>query len=161
MSINNAKKIDQELIKELFKYKDGNLIWKKRVANCIRVGQVAGGLDSRGYTVIRFNGKYYKAHRLIWVLHFGVIPQGLAIDHINSVKSDNNIDNLRLVTTQENGFNRPSAKGYSWNKRAGKFNAQIIINGQNKYLGTFVEEKDARKAYLDAKEIYHNMENTA
>ena len=41
------------------------------------------------------------------------------------------------------------------NKKANKFKAQIAINGKNKFLGYLVNEEDARKAYLDAKEIYH------
>ena len=78
------------------------------------------------------------------------------IDHVDGDKSNNRIENLRIVTNQQNQFNRKQAKGYSWHKKAKKWRAQIRINGKNnKYLGFFETEEEAREAYLKAKEMYH------
>ena len=81
------------------------------------------------------------------------------IDHINHSRTDNSIENLRVVTNQQNHFNRSNVKGYSWNNARRKWGAQITINAKNKHLGYFEKEEDARAAYLAAKEIYHRFDN--
>ena len=144
-----------ELAKEVFDYEDGQLTWKSSPAKHIKVGDIAGTKHRDGYIQIRFKGKSYKAHRLIWILHNDAIPNDLQIDHINGVKDDNHIDNLRLVTPQENMWNLTKAKGYSWNKDVSKFQARIRISGILKALGYFTNEEDARQAYLNAKAKYH------
>ena len=82
-------------------------------------------------------------------------PDGMAIDHINGIKHDNRKANLRIVTSQVNNHNRQSAKGYSWNKKAGKYSAQITLNKKKIYLGLYNTAAEARIAYLDAKKLYH------
>ena len=76
------------------------------------------------------------------------------IDHINGVRDDNRIENLRSVTNQQNSFNT-KAKGYTWCKRDKKWQSQIYLTGKNIYLGSFNTEKEARQVYLDAKKIHH------
>ncbi len=93
-------------------------------------------------------------HRLAWYLHYGHLPIN-SIDHIDGNRSNNKIDNLRDVTSQQNHWNRTTAKGYSWDKSANKFCAHIGINGKRKHLGLFHTEQEARNAYLKAKETYH------
>ena len=77
------------------------------------------------------------------------------IDHINGVKCDNRIENLRSVTNQENQFNRKGTKGYTFDKLLKKYKTQIRLNNELKYIGLFNTEEEARKAYLDAKNEYH------
>ena len=77
------------------------------------------------------------------------------IDHIDGEKLNNRIENLRLVTCQQNQFNRKRAKGFFWNKQNKKWISQIRLNGKSKHLGCFESEEEAREAYLKAKEIYH------
>lgn len=60
-----------------------------------------GSLDFYGYRIIKIKGKQYKAHRLAWFLHYGQMPLGV-IDHINAIKDDNRILNLRDITQAEN-----------------------------------------------------------
>ena len=79
------------------------------------------------------------------------------LDHINGVRDDNRICNLRSVTNQQNQWNQLNAKGYCWQKNAKKWKSQIKINKKVIYLGLFNTEQEARNAYLAAKEIYHKI----
>jgi hypothetical protein len=81
----------------------------------------------------------------------------IQVDHINGVKHDNRLENLRLVTHQQNHFNETKAKGYCWNKHANKWMAYIALDRRKIHLGLFTVEEDARQAYLDAKIIYHKI----
>ncbi|MDA6380520.1 HNH endonuclease signature motif containing protein [Escherichia coli] len=74
--------------------------------------------------MIMINGKAYPAHRLAWLIVYGTMPDGF-IDHINRVRTDNRISNLRLVTHSENMQNRKIQKnnksgyrGVSWDEVA-------------------------------------------
>ena len=96
----------------------------------------------------------YKAHNPEWDITDN--SKNNHIDHINRNSLDNRIENLRVVTNQQNCFNR-TAKGYCWNKKENKWHAAIRLNGKNKHLGCFDKEQDARQAYLKAKEVYHKM----
>ena len=147
--------ITQEYLKERFSYKDGNLLWKVKPSLNRNIGDVAGNKHPSGYISITSLGKGHRAHRFIWIWHNGTIEDGLQIDHINGVRDDNRIENLRLVTRQENGWNRKTAKGYTWSKYHKKWHSQIKVNGKVLHLGYFHEEPDAREAYLTAKEKYH------
>ena len=65
-----------------------------------------GTLRKDGYWSTQLDKKNVQVHRIVWVLNFGSIPAGMEIDHINRNPSDNRIENLRLVTRSQNGFNR-------------------------------------------------------
>jgi hypothetical protein len=153
-----ANKIDitQDELKELFWYEDGNLIWKN-ARGCVKKGTVAGTLHAKGYTQIKVMGKIYRAHRLIWIYHKGAIAVTLQIDHINRNRSDNHINNLRLVSQNENQWNR-NGKGFAWHKASNKYQAQIQCNGKLRYLGLYETVESAREAYLKAKEKYHTIQ---
>jgi hypothetical protein len=115
--------------------------------------------DSRdGYIrcALQFEKKSFLVlgHRLAWYLHYGILPNN-SIDHIDGNRSNNKIDNLRDVTTQQNQWNRTTAKGYHWDKSINKFKTQIRINGRKTTIGYFHTEQEARNAYLKAKETYH------
>ncbi|CAB4195454.1 HNH nuclease [uncultured Caudovirales phage] len=145
----NKISFGQSLLHEIFDYKDGELYRKN--------GKIAGGLHRTGYRNIRVNGILYPSHRLIWIYHNGAIDENMQMDHINGIKDDNHIENLRLVTAQQNCFNRSrlTAKGYSWNKDSQKWHASIFVNNKLKFLGLFTEEKAARNAYLVSCKKYH------
>jgi hypothetical protein len=92
-------------IAESFQYRDGNLISLHNTSQYI-AGDVVGCLNkSDGYVSIRHNGKLHQAHRVIWELHYGGIANGLQIDHVNHIRSDNRIENLRLVSSTGNARN--------------------------------------------------------
>lgn len=99
--------------------------------------------------------KYYhiKGHQIAYYIKYGKIVD--CIDHINGIKDDNRICNLREVTHQQNQHNQTNAKGYHFAKYANKFKAQIMVNNKKIHIGLFNTEEEARQAYLDAKKIYH------
>jgi hypothetical protein len=122
------------------------------------LGNVITNDTKEGYIrcVLRFQEKrfFILGHRLSWYLHYGHLPVN-SIDHIDGVRSNNKIENLRDVTAQQNQWNHTKAKGYYWNKPANKFCAHIKIDRIKKHLGYYSTEQEARNAYLKAKEIYH------
>ncbi len=120
-------------------------------------GNLLTAKNRKGYiqSSIIIEGKSYnfRVHIFAWFYFYGEAPPD-KIDHKDTIKDNNKIDNLRIVTNQENMFNT-NAKGYSWNKTRQKWQAQIMIDYKTIYLGLFILEEDARQAYLDAKKIYH------
>ena len=110
---------------------------------------------------IKINNKKYILSRVVFKAHnndwdITDSSKNNQVDHINRNPLDNRIENLRVLTNQQNQFNT-NAKGYYWNKQNNKWHAQIRINGKNNFLGVFAEEEDAQQAYLNAKELYHKL----
>lgn len=135
---------------DVFRYDSGKLYWVKRKGN------EAGSYDGHGYLQTQCKGVRVKNHRIIWEMHNGPIPCGMQVDHINRVRDDNRIENLRLVTQQQNLLNN-NAKGCSYHKHAKKWIANITVEGKMKHLGYFKTETEAHDAYLKAKEKYHAL----
>jgi hypothetical protein len=90
-------------------------------------------------------------HLLIWIMHYGDIPENLVVDHIDRDKSNNFIENLRLLTKSQNNRNR-DCKGVSFDKARNKWRAQISINNTTIMLGRYDIESQALAAYKAAKE---------
>ena len=88
--------------KDLYVIKDGRIINHK--------GKELGSHTSYGYKVLNFNGRTRQISHLIWEAFNGEIPDGLEIDHINTIRDDNRLDNLRLVTHKENCNNPLTVK---------------------------------------------------
>lgn len=116
-----------------------------------------------GYCTGTLFGKTQKAHRVVWLLHYGSWPES-ELDHINGVRSDNRIENLRAVSHAENQRNmrRPSTNtsgvvGVCWAKREGKWKAQIKRAGKNIDVGYFASFDDAVAArkFAEAKLGFH------
>ena len=116
--------------------------------------EAKGTINYYGYLVIRINGKHFLKHRIVGYSFLGLDIDNpkQQIDHIDRNKLNNNMNNLRIVTNQQNLFNQ-TAKGY--HKNGKKFQAQISINGKNINLGMFDTKEEAHQAYLQAKEKYH------
>ena len=110
-------------------------------------------LNANGYLTIQIENKLYLSHRIIYKAFHPEFDlySPLHIDHINRDKTDNRIENLRLVSNQQNQFNT-NAKGYT--KRKFGFEAQIVLNGK-RYSKRFKIEEDARNWYLEQKAILH------
>jgi len=91
------------------------LRWKIKIPRSKRnIGDVAGYINNSegalGYTMLKYNKKLYKAHRIIWILHNHFIEENMYIDHANGVRHDNNLENLKLVTESENNRSRKKSK---------------------------------------------------
>lgn len=91
----------------------GDFYWlpsdlKKRGFNSRYAGTKAGYVaKSDGYVRIMLRGSRYLAHRLVWFYVHGYWPN--EIDHVNRIKHDNRLENLREVTTSENHRNMPKS----------------------------------------------------
>jgi hypothetical protein len=123
-------------------------------------GDEAGSINNRGYIKVRLKYEIYAAHHLAWYLHNHKWPN-LVMDHINGVKHDNRIVNLRLVTNEQNARNRatPSTNssgvmGVHWSKCKKKWRAQINFGKGNKHLGYFTDLERAKVVRKEAEEYY-------
>lgn len=154
--------ITAELIRERLNYDadTGVFTWRTSSRVPSKVGRVAGSHDVRGYLQLRIGGNVLKLHRLVWLHVYGEWPRG-QIDHINGVRDDNRLSNLRVVTHAINCQNKraplPSNKsgflGVSWH--AGAWRATIVLNGKQYHLGRFKTPEEAHYAYLTAKRRLH------
>ncbi len=154
--INNDSDITQSLLKTYFYYDPDTGIFLNLVARGrVKIGTVAGSLLKDGYWKIGLFGKGYKAHRLAWLYVYGSFPEGI-LDHINQIKTDNRISNLREVSIRDNGSNRKDNSKivgvYKARNNSGRYTSQIQINGKIKYLGTFDTELEAKAAYDNEKD---------
>jgi hypothetical protein len=139
----------------------GRLTYKVR-RGCMAAGKEAGWLMDCGYISVRVAGRTYLAHRVAWLLVHGEWPKG-DIDHVNGVKTDNRLANLRDVTTSVNCQNqrrarRDNSTGYLGVSRYGRrrFIAQIGIKGRIRKLGVFDDPEIAHAEYLKAKRELHS-----
>ncbi len=100
--------------------------------------------------------KNYKLHRIIAYayLSLDINNPKIQIDHVNQDKIDNRVSNLRIVSNQENQFNK-CCKGYT--KIGNKYRARIRLNGKYIYLGNYDTRELAHNAYLIGKQIYHPL----
>lgn len=147
--------ISQEKLKEILHYDEnsGVFTWVKAASKRIKQGSVAGGYNSHGYQVIKINGLNYKAHRLAWLYVYGYLPKS-CIDHINCVRGDNRICNLRLANNSQNKLNaipqRNNSSGYKGvSRHKGRWRVQASVNGRRYYLGIFKDVFEAAKVYAD------------
>lgn len=98
-------------------------------------GKRAGSVRRDGYVYVECAPKKFLAHRLIWTMAHGPIPEGMLIDHINGLRSDNRLANLRLVTIAQNnlnqrmhGHNTSGFSGVSWDAAKSMWCALGIVN---------------------------------
>jgi hypothetical protein len=101
------------------------------------------------------------AHRVAWAIYYGKWPEK-QIDHINHIKSDNRINNLRQADHSQNGCNRglqsnnrSGVSGVHWSSQKEKWFAKIKLNGKSKHLGVFSDIEDAANAVKKARIEMH------
>lgn len=166
--------IDIDLLRRVLRYEPetGKLTWRHRTPEMFSDGKYsrerrcstfnALHADCEAFTSDDGNGYLqgtlffvgYRAHRVVWALHYGYWPIE-QIDHINGIRSDNRLINLRSVSSPENNRNQKllstnssGTTGVSFDKRSGKWEAYIGVNGKRRLLGYFAaiaEAKTARK----------------
>ena len=102
----------QDILKNMFTYKEGNLHYNNKVKNTnLNAGDLAGGKPKKtSYGVISIKGQEYKSHLLVWIYHNGKIKSNMQIDHIDRNTRNNDIGNLRQVSVSDNMKNRRSWK---------------------------------------------------
>lgn len=123
-------------------------------------GKDAGGLSSTGYIDIGMQSRLMKAHRIAWALSYGEYPKG-DIDHINGVRHDNRLCNLRDVGRKDNSRNSAKHKnnqsgisGVRWRQRDNRWVAEINHEGKQRHLGYFTTLIDASCARKSAENRY-------
>ena len=157
-------KITAKKLRELIEYDpiSGQFIWRvSRKGGGTKAGYPAGRVRAHdGYIRLGINGARHFAHRLAWLYVYGEFPRN-QIDHIDGIRHNNSIQNLREATGTQNlgNMSRPSHnssgfKGVSWHKGAGKWRAYIKNKGRAIHLGHFDDAKLAHAAYLKAAQSY-------
>lgn len=142
----------------------GVFTWLKTGKGRGKVGeQVGNGYLYKGYQKVQLFGARYLAHRLAWFYVNGCWPEN-QIDHINGIRNDNRIANLREATNSENRQNntidRANTSGFvgvSFSKDRKKWQAQIEANGSRFFLGRFNSAEAAAHAYAEAKARLHTF----
>lgn len=171
-----VKVIDQIQLKELLDYDEitGVFTWKKRHGshhwikswNARHAGKEAfSSVDKKGYKCGSVLGVMVKAHRVAWLYVHGVWPDD-QIDHLNGIRHDNRIINLRDVSNQDNGKNATLSKrnssgvtGVHWRKSRDRWIASIRCNGKLVSLGSFCDFNEAVRVRKAAEVRYGFHEN--
>ena len=113
-----------------------------------------------GYLFTRVDRTSFLNHRIAWKMTYGVEPR-LYLDHINGVKNDNRICNLREATSRENKLNagahkdnRLQVKGV-WEMSNGRFRAKLWEEKKNRHIGVYGTLEEAKAAYNEAARKLH------
>lgn len=159
-----AGSIDVAYLRECFSYdtETGVITWRERprhhfgsdhtcrVWNTKNAGRELTH-NSNGYVLVAINRRLHKSHRVAWAIATGEWPDG-QIDHINGVRNDNRLCNLRVVSNLINSMNRGRKKnntsgvtGVYWSKQAKKWQAYINV-GRRQHLGYYDEISAAAAA---------------
>lgn len=149
-----------ERLRELLIYDAQTGLFTRRITNRRWLaGQVAGSIDVNGHILINVDRVQYRAHRLAWLYTHGRWPAN-DIDHMNGVRTDNRLENLRDVTRQVNLQNRRTSTAKSKLLGAhqhvdGRWKSAIRHNGRQVHLGYFDTPEEAHLAYIHAKRRLH------
>lgn len=144
-------------MKNLFCYdsESGVLTW-------MATGKVAGYRKLGRHIRVGVLGNSLLAHRIIWEMHYGPIPEGLEIDHLDRDPHNNRLSNLRLATQSENRCNAPmrshnttGLKGVFWDLARRKWVSYIGIRGKQINLGRYSTKGLAAVAYAKGALRYH------
>jgi len=150
-----SSNLTQDLLHELFEYRDGTLYWKMARGH-VKAGAVAGTIGCKNYLHTVINYKPYRNHRLIFFMKYGYLPK--VVDHIDGNPLNNKIENLRAATPSQNSRNHKRYKtnssgyiGVCFAKRESKWLARADLNGRSHFLGYFHTPEDANLAVLSFK----------
>lgn len=152
--------LTQAIVQEVLEYNSGTgeLKWKIRRSKNIKPGTRFGSYCRLGYLRGKINRESFSAHRLIWFYVYGEWPVG-EIDHINGIRDDNRLANLRVVTRQQNNHNRHKSWAGSGfmgvYSNHGRWRACIAVNRKNVTIGNFATREEAAAAYIEAKRRLH------
>ena len=149
-----------ERLQELFDLEaSGLLLYKKKAHRCSRrkIGDEAGYLDHEGYRKVFVDGGRYFVHRIIWFLTYGEDPGDMQVDHINMIKDDNRLSDLRLCSHAQNCLNvnlnptnTSGIRGVCFSPKGRKKHWRALY--KRKSLGYFATKEEAAKAVANAVE---------
>ena len=141
----------------------GKLYWKIRPSHVVKPGDEAGSVGTEGYVDVGFAGRLYKAHRIIWdmINPDDKLTPNHQIDHINHIRTDNRIENLRKVHHCDNAKNKSmrvdntsGVAGVYYDRTNRKWRARIRASGTTICLGRYDSLEEAACARQKAEEIY-------
>jgi len=159
-----------EQVKERLKYDPvtGIFTWAINYRGRVKQGCNAGYTKKSGrtrYLIIGLYGKKYFAHRLAFLYMEGLMPYS-EIDHIDHNGLNNKWNNIRRVSRTYNTRNqRLSVRnksgyiGVSWDKKAKKWTASIMVNGKTVNLGSYDNKEHAALIRKRADEHFFFHEN--
>lgn len=141
----------------------GIVTWTNPKGNKLSPGDIAGSKNNKGYHHIKFDGKYYKRHRLVFYVVNGWLPE--ILDHKNGKDAGDGIDNLQEASNSQNvkkgnirSDNRTGYKGISWHKGVQKYQVNITKDGITHYLGCYADIEVAKRVYdKKAIELFDNF----
>ena len=157
---------NREIWKSINGYANYEVSCFGRVRNATTERILKPGLASSGYLSVCLSknskGKSHNIHKLVASEFLDNPLNKPCVDHVDGDKTNNNLDDLRLCSYSQNGGHRKKQanassifKGVDFHKKANKWRARIEIDGRKKYLGLFLDEKEAAQAYNEkAKELF-------
>lgn len=145
--------LSQELLRRLYDYHPDGYLVHRETANA---GLRAGWIDEskKGYWFVKVAGKKRRLHRLIWLWHYGVMPEN--IDHKDRDKNNNRIENLRECDKSHHAHNKVYVDRFIEGRMRGtyksgnRFAAQICKDYKTYQLGSYSTEAEAHAAYCGA-----------
>lgn len=162
--MNHSLPLNAERVRELLSYdpETGVLTWRVTRGRMAPAGSIAGTNGIHGYRQLIICGERHKSHRVAWLITHGEWPAG-DIDHINGIRDDNRLCNLRVVTRAQNMQNQRFPRrgttsgllGVSFHKRIRKWAAHIRVGAKTLHIGYFDEPEQAHQAYLEKKREVH------
>lgn len=154
--------ITQDRLKNLLHYEPdtGIFTWAYTKVKC-KKGAIAGWLCKDGYVMVCLDYRIYRTHRLAWLYVYGVFPDK-HVDHINGVRTDNRLINLRAATPAQNQQNQKvrcdntsKHAGVSWSKLHSKWYVYISVANKRQFLGLFADKNAAIAARKQAELLHH------
>lgn len=159
--------MDVEYIKSRVEYDPETGIFTRKASNSwlSLPGDKITNKDKDGYIRVGISNRRFRAHRLAWFIQFGEWPDG-EIDHINGIRDDNSISNLRVVSRSTNmknvaksSKNTSGFTGVCWDRARSKWKVSIQVGGKVYNIGRYDILEDACKARIQAEVIHGFHEN--
>lgn len=139
---------------------NGVLRWRRQVGLRGVKGEEVGNLDGNGYRSFRHNKKNYQAHRVIFFMLHGYVPE--YIDHVDGNRLNNSPENLREATASQNAQNQSlrsdnnsGVKGVAWCNTRGGWRSRVCMNGKEYFCGVHGSVEEAEKAVRAKREELH------
>lgn len=151
----------EELCKEirnrfLYDKYTGLFIYKVDIA-AMKIGDIAGQINTNGHRQITINENTYMAHNLAWLYITGIYPEDFIVDHIDGNYDNNKWTNFRKCNNSQNqgnaklrDDNKTGYRGVHFDKRKRAYIAQITINKKRIWLGQRSTAREAYEIYLKA-----------